>query len=124
VRYANYTKEWMFNWNFLVGLLIFTFGMRTNIVCDSILRKLRAPGETGYKIPQGDMFNYLTAANLWGEAIEWLGWSIACWSLQSFAFAFFACLYLSGRSYSHHIWYKRKFDNYPNQRKIFIPFLI
>jgi len=124
IQYANYTNEWMWQWNFILGLCIFLFGMRTNIKCDSILRNLRAPGETGYKIPHGDMYEYVSAANLWGEAVEWTGWAIACWSLQAFAFAFFACLYLSGRSYSHHTWYQSKFEDYPKDRKIFIPFLL
>ena len=35
------------------GLILYVFGMYTNIQCDGILRNLRKPGETGYKIPRG-----------------------------------------------------------------------
>lgn len=70
------------------------------------------------------MFEYLVAANLWGEAVEWCGWGLACWSLQGFAFACFAVMYLSSRSYSHYTWYNKKFEDFPKDRKIFIPFLI
>ena len=36
------------------GVFLFLFGMTANIHCDYILRNLRKPGETGYKIPQGE----------------------------------------------------------------------
>lgn len=123
VHHSHYEEEYLLSWNFVIGMLIFAFGMRTNIVCDSILRNLRKPGETKYVIPRGDMFEYVSAANLWGEAVEWCGWALACWSIQGFAFAAFAVCYLSGRSYSHHTWYLKKFDDYPKDRKIFIPFV-
>ena len=35
------------------GALMFIAGMFINIHSDHILRNLRKPGETGYKIPQG-----------------------------------------------------------------------
>ncbi len=37
----------------LTGTLLFVAGMVVNIHSDHILRNLRKPGETGYKIPQG-----------------------------------------------------------------------
>lgn len=37
----------------ILGILIFFAGMYINIQSDSILRNLRKPGETGYKIPRG-----------------------------------------------------------------------
>jgi len=125
VHHSTYTDDYLYTWNFISGMLLFLFGMRTNIRCDSILRNLRKPGETGYKIPQGDMFNYLSGANLWGETVEWIGFSLMCWNLQALAFAIFAVCYLSGRSYSHHVWYCSKFDDYKQlNRKIFIPFVL
>eukprot|EP01084_Bolivina_argentea_P008911 16670_1 len=48
--------------NFILGVIIFVIGMLINLQSDSILRNLRKPGETGYKIPYGGMFNYVTAA--------------------------------------------------------------
>lgn len=35
------------------GLFLYVFGLCANIQCDGILRNLRKPGETGYKIPRG-----------------------------------------------------------------------
>ena len=108
----------------MIGMLIFLFGAYTNNSGDEILRNLRADGSTGYKIPHGGMYEYVVAANLWGEAVEWVGWALACWSLPAFSFAVFAVMYLSARSYSHQQWYTKKFDDYPKDRKIFIPFIL
>ena len=108
----------------MIGMILFCFGIYTNCQSDDILRNLRSDGSTGYKIPRGGMFEYVAAANLWGETVEWVGWALACWSLQAFAFAAFALLYLSAKSYSHHKWYLKKFDDYPKDRKIFIPYLL
>lgn len=36
-----------------IGLALFLLGMLTNIHADYVLRNLRKPGETGYKISRG-----------------------------------------------------------------------
>nr|XP_002120345.1 3-oxo-5-alpha-steroid 4-dehydrogenase 1-like [Ciona intestinalis] len=124
LQISNYREEYLFEWNFVVGLILFFLGMYINLECDSILRNLRKEGEKGYKIPTGNMFNYVTGGNLFGESLEWCGWGLACWSIQGFAFATFAVMYLSARSYSHHVWYLKKFEDYPKDRKIFIPYIV
>lgn len=123
LRHAQYDDDWIYRPNFVLGTILFIWGMRTNIVCDGILRDLRKPGETGYKIPQGDMFYYVSAANLFGESVEWIGFAVASWSLQASAFAIFTTLMLSARGYTHHVWYQKKFDDYPKHRKAFLPFI-
>merc|ERR1712228_752562 len=65
------------------------FGMGVNIQSDQILAKLRKPGETGYKIPQGGMFEHISGANLWGEAVEWTGLAVASRAYGAIAFAVF-----------------------------------
>nr|XP_039252157.1 3-oxo-5-alpha-steroid 4-dehydrogenase 1-like [Styela clava] len=124
LHHSNYSMDWIYQPNFIIGICLFAWGMKTNMICDSILRNLRKPGETGYKIPKGDMFEYVSCGNLFGETVEWLGFAIASWSLQAAAFAVFALLYLSARSYTNHQWYIKKFEDYPKDRKIFIPYLI
>jgi uncharacterized protein (DUF3820 family) len=51
--YLTYDLWWFVDPRFIVGHLIFLLGMAANIHSDAILRGLRRPGETGYKIPQG-----------------------------------------------------------------------
>jgi len=116
--------SWLWSWNFLLGSSIFAFGLYTNIRCDNILLNLRKPGETGYKIPHGFMFRYVSGGNYFGEVTEWFGWALACWSVPAFSFALFAAMFLGSRSYSHHRWYLKKFPEYPKNRKIIIPFIL
>ena len=45
------------------GGAIFFIGLSLNIHSDNILMNLRKPGETGYKIPKGGLFEYVSGAN-------------------------------------------------------------
>ena len=45
---------------FVVGVVLFFVGMVINIHADYTLLSLRKPGETGYKIPTGGMFTYVS----------------------------------------------------------------
>lgn len=69
--------------HFIIGTVLFVVGMAGNVHSDSILRNLRKPGESGYKIPVGGMFDYVSAANYFCESIEWAGFAIACWNFSS-----------------------------------------
>ena len=57
------SDDWLFDPRFIFGTGVFIFGMAMNIHSDYILINLRKPGETGYKIPRGGMFNYVSSAN-------------------------------------------------------------
>jgi len=119
-----YPKEYLFDVRFLVGVILFIAGFGINYHSDAVLRNLRKPGETlEYKIPYGGAFNFVTAANYFGEIVEWGGFALACWTVNAFAFFLFTTLYLSARARHHHIWYLKKFDNYPKNRKIVIPLI-
>ena len=52
-NYIHYDVSWFYDPRFIVGHLVFLLGMAVNIHSDSILRSLRTPGETTYKIPRG-----------------------------------------------------------------------
>merc|ERR1719401_780716 len=81
--YGGHYEEWSIvtSPRALIGYFLFFFGMLTNIHSDYILRNLRQPGETGYKIPRGGMFEYISGANTWGECIEWTGYAVASGTL-------------------------------------------
>ncbi|XP_076972935.1 3-oxo-5-alpha-steroid 4-dehydrogenase 1 isoform X2 [Tamandua tetradactyla] len=79
---------------------------------------------TGPRFLAGGLFEYVTAANYFGEVIEWFGFAIASWSIQGMAFAVFTFSFLLGRAKQHHQWYLEKFEDYPKCRKILIPFLV
>jgi len=118
-----YPDSWLREPRFIFGLFLFFAGFGINIHSDHILRNLRKPGEKGYKIPHGGFFEYVSAANYFGEILEWTGWAIACWSFPSACFAFFTFANIGPRGMSHHQWYKTKCEDYPPNRKAVIPFI-
>eukprot|EP00798_Chlamydomonas_sp_ICE-L_P020362 gene20361-27127_t len=108
----------------ILGLAIWVFGWLNVMLADGILISLRKPGETGYKIPYGGMFQLVSAGNYASEIIEWSGWALAAAQPCAIAFAFFTFCNLAPRGFSHHKWYQEKFkDEYPAGRKAVIPFL-
>lgn len=104
-----------------LGIGLFLVGMAINLHSDSILFGLRKPGETGYKIPRGGLYRWVTNPNYFGETIEWLGWAIAAWSLPALAFLVFTTANLAPRAVTNHRWYRDTFDDYPPERRILIP---
>lgn len=115
------TAEWLSDPRFIIGLVIAQIGWLINFHSDSILVNLRAPGETGYKIPQGGAFRYVSGANYLGEIILWCGWAIMSWTPAGLIFALFTIANLGPRALSHHQWYLDKFPDYPKSRKALIP---
>ncbi|MDX9720082.1 MAG: DUF1295 domain-containing protein [Myxococcota bacterium] len=107
-----------------LGLALFVTGFIINVHADSLLFRLRAPGETGYKIPRGGLYRWLSSPNYFGEMLEWVGFAIAAWSLPAWAFAFYTFANLFPRALSNHRWYQEKFADYPSERKAVIPFLL
>ncbi|XP_069140678.1 3-oxo-5-alpha-steroid 4-dehydrogenase 1-like isoform X2 [Argopecten irradians] len=124
LQHADFGQDWYRNPRFYIGLSIFFFGMFINIQSDHKLRTLRKPGETGYKIPRGGMFTYVSGANFLGEIIEWFGFAVANGTLPTLAFFFSTTASISPRAFQHHRWYKEKFEDYPKERKALIPFII
>ncbi len=115
--------SWFGDARFVAGAALFIAGLAVNIHSDGLLRRLRAPGESGYKIPRGGLFRYVSCANYLGEIVEWFGWALASWSLPGLAFALWTAANLAPRARSHHLWYRRTFLDYPPSRKALIPFL-
>ncbi|XP_075069007.1 3-oxo-5-alpha-steroid 4-dehydrogenase 1 [Mixophyes fleayi] len=122
-RHAAFPSDWTHDLRFITGITLFFCGMFINVHSDHILRNLRKPGETGYKIPRGGLFEYVSGANFLGEIVEWSGFAIAGWSITGAAFAIFTLLVLLSRAQQHHQWYLEKFEDYPKSRKILVPFI-
>ncbi|KAL8194261.1 UNVERIFIED_CONTAM: 3-oxo-5-alpha-steroid 4-dehydrogenase 1 [Gekko kuhli] len=122
-NYAEYPASWLKEPRFILGIAGWIGGLLINIHSDNILIHLRKPGETGYKIPRGGMFEYVSGANFFGEIVEWSGFALACCTVESAVFALSTFLILTTRAQQHHQWYLEKFENYPRSRKIVIPFV-
>jgi steroid 5-alpha reductase family enzyme len=120
---TQYTSKWLTDPRFIVGGALFVAGYLINRSADRILRNLRAPGETGYKIPQTGLYRWISCPNYFGEIVVWSGWAIATWSLPGLAFAVWTIANLAPRAHSHHIWYQQTFLDYPIQRKALVPMI-
>jgi 3-oxo-5-alpha-steroid 4-dehydrogenase 1 len=107
----------------VVGVLIWISGLAINWHADATLRSLRKPGESGYKIPRGGAFEYVSGANFFGEIVEWTGFAIAAWSLPAFAYAFFTFCNIGPRGAQHHKWYRSHFKDYPKERCAVLPYI-
>ena len=123
-HFGEYGESWMQDPRLWIGACVFLAGWLINQKADAMLFALRKPGEKGYKIPRGWLYEYISCPNYLGEILEWVGWAIATWSLAGFAFAFYTAANIGPRALSHHAWYHEKFEDYPKQRKAIIPFVL
>jgi steroid 5-alpha-reductase/3-oxo-5-alpha-steroid 4-dehydrogenase 1 len=119
-----YGATWLADPRFLAGAALFLAGFAINQQSDAILFNLRKPGETGYKVPQGGLYRFVSCPNYFGEIVEWTGWAIASWSFAGLVFAIWTVANLLPRAVSHHRWYKDKFADYPAERRALIPFVL
>lgn len=120
---GDYGAAWLTDPRFLIGAAVFLTGMAINLHADTVLIHLRKPGETGYEIPKGGLYRWITAPNYFGEILEWIGWAILTWSLAGVAFAVYTAANLGPRAFANHRWYREKFPDYPKERRALIPFL-
>jgi steroid 5-alpha reductase family enzyme len=89
-----------------IGVSLFLIGLYINIDSDNRLIKLRtisSKSKSNYKIPRGGIFEYVSAANYFGECVEWSGFALASWSLPALAFSLFTWANIGPRAYHHHL---------------------
>ena len=121
--FGSYADSWLTDPRFLVGAALMLGGYAINLRADATLRNLRAPGETGYKIPQGGLYQLISSPNYFGEIIEWTGWAVMTWSVAGLSFAVWTAANLAPRAWTHHRWYRSQFADYPTTRRALIPFI-
>jgi len=121
---GSYSLDWLADPRFLAGVALFLGGLALNLSADRTLRGLRAPGETGYRIPRGGAYRWVSCPNYLGEILEWFGWALATWSLAGLAFALYTTANLAPRAVAHHGWYRKRFVDYPAQRRALIPYVL
>jgi len=119
---------------FIIGAFLFFSGWLITFHSDNILCNLRSKpnssnanekNPSGYRIPTGGFFEWVTSANYFGEIVEWFGYAVASgFSLPSVAFLFLTCSNLIPRALHYHKWYQNNFVHYPKSRKAIIPFVL
>ena len=112
---------WLEDPRFWLGAAIFLAGAAVNYQADGILRSLRKPGETGYRIPTGGLYRWISSPNYLGEIVQWGGWAIATYSGAGLAFFLLTVANLVPRARSNQQWYPANFPDYPADRRALIP---
>ncbi|MGI9271555.1 MAG: DUF1295 domain-containing protein [Woeseiaceae bacterium] len=123
-HFGTYSDTWLSSPAFVVGVALFFVGWAINQHADLVLFRLRGPGESGYKIPRGGLYDKISCPNYLGEMLEWTGWALAAWSAAGLAFAVFTIANLLPRAIANHRWYRHEFSDYPSKRKAVIPYLL
>ncbi len=116
--------SWLLDPRFICGFVLFWLGYALNQHSDKVLIGLRAGGETGYKIPYGGGYRFVSCPNYLGEMVEWGGWALACWNPGAAAFFVWTVANLAPRAIRTHRWYRHEFPDYPRERKALIPFIV
>ena len=118
---GGYADSWLLDPRFIVGVLLFITGYVINRRADRILRSLRRPGESCYRVSNVWLYRWISCPNYLGEIIQWTGWAIATWSLAGLSFAVWTAANLIPRARAHHDWYHEQFGDYPATRKALLP---
>lgn len=121
---GSYPVAWLTDPRFALGVALFGGGLAVNITADRTLRRLRAPGDTGYRIPHGGLYRWVSCPNYLGEIVEWFGWALAAWSPAGLAFAVYTTANLAPRAIDHHAWYRERFVDYPAERRALVPYVL
>jgi protein-S-isoprenylcysteine O-methyltransferase Ste14 len=118
---GGYSNSWLLDPRFLLGALFFFSGMAICRHSDAVLRRLRKGDQSGYQIPHGGLFRWVSAPNYLGEIIEWGGWALATWSIPGAAFFIWVLANLVPRARANHRWYRQHFPEYPLDRRALLP---
>lgn len=123
------TLEWLADPRFIIGMGIYAFGFIMNVHSDAIIRKLRSraeveSGERVYRIPSGGLFKYVTNPSYFTELLSFTGFAIATWSPGALFVLLVSAANLVPRAFQVHQWYRDKFRDYPQERKVLIPYLL
>jgi protein-S-isoprenylcysteine O-methyltransferase Ste14 len=118
---GGYSSRWLLDPRFWLGTVLFVVGMALCRHSDAVLRRLRKPDQSGYQIPRGGLFRWVSAPNYLGEIIEWGGWALATWSIPGAAFFVWVLANLVPRARANHRWYQQHFPEYPLERRALLP---
>ena len=88
-----------------------------------MLIHLRKPGETGYTLPRGFLFELVASPNLFGEIVEWCGFFLMAWNLPALCFVVWTYANLVPRAKNHWDWSRAHFSDFPTDRKVVFPFI-
>jgi 3-oxo-5-alpha-steroid 4-dehydrogenase 1 len=116
--------EWFCSPLCIIGLIIYEAGFWSTIRCEYIMRHLRdGPSNARYTIPHGFLFEHVTSPQYFTELVGFFGWAMMTRNPGGLVIFLISAANLVPRAVQSHQWYHAKFDNYPKERKILIPFV-
>jgi 3-oxo-5-alpha-steroid 4-dehydrogenase 1 len=126
---AHYTTAWLSDPRFLIGLALYYTSYALNLHSDAVIRNLRSveeveSGAKVYRIPRGGLFRWVTNASYLSELTAWAGFALCTWSLAGVFIFMISAANLVPRAFATHRWYRRRFADYPPERKALIPYLL
>jgi len=101
----------------IVGFVIALVCQYFNYDSHVILTNLRKPGDTGYSIPRGGLFNYCTCANYAAEIYGWFFFNVATQSAMGIIFMTVGALQMMIWAKSKHKRLKTIFDGKNGKEK-------
>ncbi|CAH0392113.1 unnamed protein product [Bemisia tabaci] len=114
----------------IAGALIFLWAWHHQFKAAIILSKLRKDKKGAvvsyeHKMPKGDLFEVVSSPHFFCEMVMYLALTIILWGHCTWPYVFFwvLCNQLE-TALLNHWWYKSKFDDYPKQRKAYIPYIL
>lgn len=107
-----------------LGLLIFVVGICGNFYHHYLLSKLRDKSDKGYKIPRGGLFSLVICPHYLFEILTFIGISFVSQTIFSYVCVLGIVLYLGPRSYVTRKWYVSKFEDFPENVKALIPYVL
>jgi 3-oxo-5-alpha-steroid 4-dehydrogenase 1 len=115
---------WLASPRFIAGVAFFFAGLLVHVLADRQLRRLRAASQGEYVLPRGLLFRFVSCPNYLGEIVEWAGFALATWSPGGLIFAIWTAANLTPRAIHHHRWYRKRFPDYPHERRAMVPFVL
>lgn len=122
--FSTYQLNHFYSLNYILGASLMLTGCFINLFHDYYMISL-AKERTGYILPKGYMYDYISCPNYFGELVEWLGFALMTSTLSSWIFFMSSFANLFPRAIKYHSWYKVKFkEAFPSQRLALIPYVI
>lgn len=109
------------------SIVLFVIGISGNFYHHCILATLRTNDDKTYKVPQGGLFQYVTAPHYLFEVIGWFGMTYAAQHAMATFIAVDMLIYLADRAEGQTKWYlshSHLKDKYPRNRKHLIPLIL
>ena len=125
----HFTLSWFSDPRFIIGITLYYASFVFNIRSDAIIRNLRTVeeierGDKVYRIPRGGLFRFVTNPSYLTEIAAFTGFAIATWSLGATFILLITIANLVPRAFQTHRWYREKFPDYPQERRVLIPFVL